>query len=51
MLRMAMRSGFILLAALTAASAFSAAATGQALFDLRNGRSLTLEQAVPEILK
>ena len=46
-----MRSGFILLAILTAASTWSAAPSGQALFDLRSSRNLTLEQAVPEILK
>lgn len=48
---MAMRPSLTLLAVLTAATALSDAPSSQALFDLRNSRSLTLEQAVPEILK
>lgn len=48
---MTMRPSFTLLAVLTAATAFSDVPSSQALFDLRNSRSLTLEQAVPEILK
>ena len=48
---MAMRSSLILLAALTAAGAWSAAPSDLRLYDLRNSRSLTLAEAVPEILK
>jgi uncharacterized iron-regulated protein len=48
---MAMRYGFILLAVITASSVWSAGPSSQLLLDLRKGRSLTLAEAVPEILK
>jgi uncharacterized iron-regulated protein len=48
---MTMRSGVMLVAILTAARAWSAAPSDQTVFDLSNSRSLTLAQAIPEILK